>query len=57
MWWLILIAVHVSDPADQPAKVELLFPDQRTCESALSSMRYQVKFTSFKVTGECKKQS
>ena len=57
MWILILIAVHMNDPLDQPGRVELEFPDQQTCQQALASMKWQLKFKSFKVVGECKKQS
>ena len=44
MWLMILIAVHVSDPKDVPAKMTLEFPDQMICEQSLRSMTYWVKF-------------
>jgi hypothetical protein len=56
MWLLILIAIHVNDPTDQPGRVELQFADQKTCEQVLSTMKWQLKFKSFKVEGKCIKQ-
>jgi hypothetical protein len=50
---MILIAVHVNDPKDVPAKLTLEFPDQTTCEQSLKSMSYWVKFESFKIDGKC----
>lgn len=57
MWLLILIAIHINDPTDQPGRVEIQFPDQKSCQQALSTMKWQLKFKSFKVVGECQKQS
>ena len=56
MWLMILIAVHGTNPKDQPGRIELLFNDQKTCEQVLSTMRYDLKFKSFKVEGECIKK-
>jgi hypothetical protein len=53
---MILIAVHMNNPKDQPGRVELLFQDQKTCEQVLSTMKYDLKFKSFKVEGLCQKQ-
>jgi hypothetical protein len=53
---LILTAIHINDPQDQPGRIELQFQDQKTCEQALSSLKWQLKFKNFKVVGECKKQ-
>lgn len=55
MWILILIAVHTNNPADQPARVELTFSDQITCEQSLKSMTYWLKFNNFKIEGRCVK--
>jgi hypothetical protein len=57
MWLMILVAVHINDPHDQPGKIELVFPDQQTCQAALSTIKWQLKFKNFKVVAECKKQS
>ena len=54
---LVLLAVNINDPQDQPGRVELMFHDQKTCEQVLNTMTWQLKFKSFKVVGECKKQS
>jgi hypothetical protein len=57
MWTMILIAVHMVNAKDQPGRIELMFQDQKTCEHVLSTMKYDLKFKTFKVEGECKKQS
>jgi hypothetical protein len=57
MWILVLLAVNIHDLQDQPGKVEIQFPDQQTCQQALATIKWQLKFKSFKVVGECKKQS
>jgi hypothetical protein len=57
MWWLIIIAVHVNDPSDVPGRVELAFADQQSCESASTTMKYYLKFKSFKVEAKCIKRS
>jgi hypothetical protein len=53
---MILIAVHLNDPKDVPARVMLEFTDQVACETVLKSLTYQVKFESFKVEGKCVKK-
>lgn len=57
MWIMLLIAVHVNNPQDQPGRVELEFADQATCERVLATMTYQLKFSSFRVQGQCLKKS
>ena len=57
MWILLLLAVNINNPQDQPGKVEIQFPDQQSCQQALETIKWQLKFKSFKVVGECKKQS
>jgi len=57
MWLMILTAVSLTNPQDRPGRVELIFSDQRSCEQALSTMRYELKFKSFRVEGVCQKQS
>jgi hypothetical protein len=47
----------MNNPKDQPGKIELMFPNQHSCEQALSTMKYDLKFKTFKVEGECKKQN
>jgi hypothetical protein len=56
VWLMILIAVHLNDPKDIPARVQMEFETQQACERAKSSLAYWVKFESFKVVAECKKQ-
>ena len=54
---MILIAVHINDPGDQPARMTLEFPDQQTCEHAKSSLSYSVKFKNFKIEASCQRKS
>ena len=56
MWLMILIAVHVNDPKDIPARVTLEFANQAACEQAQQSLQYWVKFDSFKVEAKCAKK-
>lgn len=53
MWLLILVAVHINNPKDQPAWAHLSFKTEQECISALSSLEYWVKFQTFKVEGKC----
>jgi len=48
--------MHINNPNDQPGRVELEFKDRASCEHALASMKFKLKFKSFKVEGECRKQ-
>jgi hypothetical protein len=57
MWILILIAVHMNDPRDIPARIQIPFESQAQCEYARSNLTYWIKFENFKVTSECRKQS
>jgi hypothetical protein len=57
MWLLIILSVHINDPKDIPGKVTLEFPTQAECERAQSTMTSWLKFDSFKITSQCKKQS
>lgn len=55
MWTLILIAVHINNPNDIPGKINLQFQTLQTCEQALHSMTYWLKFDKFKIEGKCQK--
>ena len=57
MWMLILIAVHIKNPADIPGRVTMEFATQEACERALSSLDYWLKFSSFRVEGRCERRS
>jgi hypothetical protein len=52
---MILLAVHINNPADVPGRVELTFPSQAVCEQTLDTLKYQIKFRQFKVEGQCVK--
>ena len=51
---MILIAVNINDPSDQPAKMSMEFPDQQSCEYAKSTLSYSIKFKNFKIEAACK---
>jgi len=57
MWLMILIAVHINDPSDQPARMTMEFPDQHSCEQSKSTLSYWVKFKNFKVEASCQRKS
>jgi len=52
-----LIAIHINDPKDIPARIEMRFSNQQECQQALNSLTYWVKFENFKIEGKCIKQS
>jgi hypothetical protein len=56
MWILLLLAVNINNPKDIPGRVTLEFPTQVECERARATMTSWLKFESFKVVSECKKQ-
>jgi hypothetical protein len=55
MWVLIILAVHINNPADNPGRVTIKFETEQQCIKAKSSMEYWLKFDQFKVISECKK--
>jgi hypothetical protein len=57
MWILIIIAVHANDAKDIPGRVEMIMPNQAICQQAIDSMRWDLKFKSFRVEARCEKRS
>lgn len=53
MWILLLIAIHINDSKDIPARVQIPFETQAACEYAKSNMSYWIKFESFKIEAKC----
>jgi hypothetical protein len=53
MWILLLIAIHISDFKDIPARVQIPFENQAACEYAKANMSYWIKFESFKIEATC----
>jgi len=53
MWILFLVVVNTFDPYDIPGKIQLHFKDKSSCEYALESMTSYVKFSWFRVEGQC----
>jgi hypothetical protein len=56
MWTLILIASNIFDPDNQAGRVEIAFPDQKSCETALASMTYTIKYKHYHIQGSCQKK-
>jgi hypothetical protein len=57
MWVLLLLAVHINNPNDIPGRVMIEFQTQAECLKAESTVKYALKFDSFKVITKCEKQS
>lgn len=57
MWILILLAVSIHNPRDVPGKIELEFKTQEQCLEILSTLKYDLKFKTFKIEGQCIKKS
>ena len=55
-WVLILIAVKIGDPTNVPATIVLDMPSAHVCEQVLDSMRYNIKYSSYRIEGRCQKQ-
>jgi hypothetical protein len=50
------MAVHLNNPQDIPGRVTLEFENQSQCQQSLRSMTYWLKFSNFKVEGQCVKK-
>jgi hypothetical protein len=57
MWVLLLIAMNVHDSQDQPAHLEIPFPDRASCEIAARNYTYDLKFKNFKIVGSCQQRN
>jgi hypothetical protein len=56
MWILMIIAVHINNPEDIPAKVSFSFETKEQCEKIVTSLDYWVKFKDFKIEASCLKR-
>jgi len=56
MWLLIIIAVHVNDPQDRPARLQMTFPTEQQCLEAAKTVDYELKFKQFKLETQCLKK-
>jgi hypothetical protein len=54
MWILILIAVNINNPSDQPASLRIPIGSEELCYKALNQLHYELKFKTFKIVGECR---
>jgi hypothetical protein len=57
MWILLILAVHINNPQDIPARVTIEFETQQDCEQAKNSTVGWTKFDTFKIITECQKKS
>ena len=58
MWTLIIIAFNINNPNDIPARIVLDMPSAHVCEQTLDSMKYTIKYSSYRIEGRCQiKQS
>ena len=53
MWTLLIIAVHVNDPNDTPARLAMQFPSEQQCQAVADSLKYDIKFKQFKLEATC----
>ena len=53
MWILLIIAVHVNDPTDVPAKLNMTTETKEECEKLAQSLDYWIKFKQFKLETTC----
>ena len=56
MWILIILAVHTNDPQDVPGRVEIEMPSLAACQAAAESIRWELKFRSFRVEAKCEQK-
>jgi hypothetical protein len=55
-WILLITAMHMNDPEDIPARIELRFQTQEQCEQTASTLEYWIKFKQFKLETQCLKK-
>ena len=56
MWLLIIMAVHVNNPADVPGRASIEFATESECVRAQSTVQSWLKFDSFRVITKCQKK-
>ena len=57
MWLLVIIAMNINNPADQPGRITIEFDTEQACVRAQHTVKYWLKFEGFKVQSLCQKQS
>ena len=57
MWLLIILAVNINNPKDVPGRMTIEFANEAACVHAQHSVKYWLKFDSFRITTSCQKQS
>ena len=56
-WILLITAIHVNDPKDIPARIELRFETEQQCQQAAQTLDYWIKFKQFTLEAQCQKES
>jgi len=49
--------MHVDNPEDIPARIELRFETEQQCYQVSQTLDYWIKFKQFKLETECRKES
>jgi len=57
MWILVVMSVHINNPADVPGWVRIPMEGQAQCERARAGVTAWLKFENFKVTTQCQQES
>jgi hypothetical protein len=57
MWLLVVLCVNINNPKDVPGRMTIEFATEQACIQAQQSVKYWLKFDSFKITTSCQKQS
>jgi hypothetical protein len=53
MWVLVILAVHINNLNDVPARLTMQFPSEQQCLTAVDSLEYDIKFKQFKLEATC----
>jgi len=56
MWILLVMSVHINNPADVPGWVRIPMESEAQCERARAGVTAWLKFESFKVETKCEKR-
>jgi len=56
-WILLITAIHVNDPEDIPARIELRFETEQQCQQVSQTLDYWIKFKQFKLETQCQQES
>lgn len=55
-WILLITAMHVNNPDDVPARIQLSFETEKQCLQTAQTLDYWIKFKDFKLETQCLKK-